>query len=271
MYKLGKLRNAGAKPRLKKVSDPCRCFFALLERKLHLQNSVRELSVLSGREYERGVAVPTLFRSAVRANLGVFSNHGKVGIQGDAHGGVKRNLVGHTVVDSAHGRAQLLGVDLLVNFGKETTDVLHVSLRGVLGTHLGQLVLHGELSAKKRHNFVLLEGETLLHRNITGPGVTMRLALNKDQFRLLGSIPAEADCNGVWRFVKAAVVELQLSVVKVHRGAELRVALQGVKVMLKDRQVLQHNVLNLRDILGTHPVFGGTTDKVLRSGTFILT
>ena len=72
--------------------------------------------------------------SAGGAVIGILLDHGEVGVEGDADGGVKGDLErGAQVLRANHG-AQLLRVDLLLNLRKQLAEVGNLSLRLSLHT-----------------------------------------------------------------------------------------------------------------------------------------
>ena len=60
---------------------------------------------------------------------GVLLDHGEVGVEGDADGGVEGDLEGRAQVLRAHHRPQLLRVDLLLDLRKQLAELLYLPRR----------------------------------------------------------------------------------------------------------------------------------------------
>jgi len=63
------------------------------------------------------------------------------------------------------------------------------------------------------------------------------------------------------------MVQLEILVIKVHRVDQLGITSKVVLVKLEYRQVLQDVVLDVTDVLRTHPVLGGGAHKALQGTT----
>ena len=67
-------------------------------------------------------------QKAHRLPIGVLLDHGQVGVQADAHGGIKRHLEGCAVVLGPDHWPQLLAVHRLLHFLEEPLESLPVSV-----------------------------------------------------------------------------------------------------------------------------------------------
>jgi hypothetical protein len=110
----------GQEPALNQVGHPLRRRLPLRQRQLDLEHRVGKARDLRARHRECGVAKPAPRFRAGGAVVRVFFEHDEVGVQGDAHGGVERDLKRSAPVLGAQHRGELLGVDLGVDlFGLE--------------------------------------------------------------------------------------------------------------------------------------------------------
>lgn len=78
-------------------------------------------------------------QEAHRLAVGVLLDHGEVGVQADAHGGVEGNLEGGAVVLGADHGPQLLAVHRLLHLLEEAPERLPVAVRLELQANVTKL------------------------------------------------------------------------------------------------------------------------------------